>query len=473
MTENQEQAKPQEPETAQEVHYTNMISSLRQYLKEVLNLREGVAIQETIVGIKRDIDFKGPNVWILVCSIFIASIGLNMNSTAVIIGAMLISPLMGPILGMGFSLGTSDFETFLRSIKSFATAASISIITSAFFFWISPIDDPTEELMARTQPTILDAMIAAFGGLAGIIAGSRKEKSNVIPGVAIATALMPPLCTVGFGLANGYWEFAAGAFYLFILNSIFIGAATFLVVKYLGFPQLTFVDKVKQKKYARSISVAIVLLLVPSVWLFYGVIKDSIFNNRANQFVSVEARFDNADVFKADFHRHDSLSTIDLYIIGEPIEPEVQQRIRNRMVEYGLENTKLIFHQGSTSKKEIGQLRQELRVGIVEDMYRNQEKELVERDSIINSLQLSLNRLAGDTIPLHALEAELHIQYNELDELFFAQVIRSNLQGVRDTVPTFSMSWASDAKKHIEDNERIEAWLRVRLKNEKIRVINR
>lgn len=217
-------------------------------LSEILNITDNAQREITIEGIKRDIDFKGFNVWILILAIFIASIGLNVNSTAVIIGAMLISPLMGPIMGVGLSIGINDLFTLKRSLRSFGIAVIVSLVTSTLYFSITPLSDAQSELLARTQPNLLDVFIAFFGGLAGILAGSRKEKNNVVPGVAIATALMPPLCTAGYGIGTGQWNYFLGAFYLFLINSIFIAIATSLVVRYLKFPLTELPDKRTERK---------------------------------------------------------------------------------------------------------------------------------------------------------------------------------------------------------------------------------
>ena len=192
---------------------------------------------ETIESIQKGVEVKGTNLWVLIFAIFVASLGLNTNSTAVIIGAMLISPLMGPIMGFGLGLGISDFELIKRAFRNFATATIFSVITSTLFFLISPISEAQSELLARTQPTVYDVLIAFFGGLAGIVASSTKSKGNVIPGVAIATALMPPLCTAGFGLASGNLYYFFGAFYLYFINTVFISLATFLVVRLLKYPK--------------------------------------------------------------------------------------------------------------------------------------------------------------------------------------------------------------------------------------------
>lgn len=212
---------------------------------------------ETIESIKKGIEFKGTNLWVLIFATFVASLGLNTNSTAVIIGAMLISPLMGPIMGFGLGLGISDFELIKRSFRNFATATIFSVITSTLYFLISPISEAQSELLARTQPTVYDVLIAFFGGLAGIVASSTKSKGNVIPGVAIATALMPPLCTAGFGLASGNLYYFFGAFYLYFINTVFISLATFVVVRLLKYPKKVFLDKQREKIVTRYVGIIV------------------------------------------------------------------------------------------------------------------------------------------------------------------------------------------------------------------------
>src|SRR5690606_16316069 len=213
-------------------------------------------------------------------------IGLNLNSPAVIIGAMLIAPLMGPILGVGLAVGTNDVELLWKALKNFGVMVSISLVTSTIYFLITPLVEHHPEILARTTPTTLDILVAIFGGIAGIVAGSRKEKNNVIPGVAIATALMPPLCTSGFGLATGNWNFFFGAFYLFMLNSIFICVSTIIGVRYLGFPMKKFVNKAREKKVKTWMAIVMTIIIIPSLWIFYGVVRESWFRSHADRFVS-------------------------------------------------------------------------------------------------------------------------------------------------------------------------------------------
>lgn len=237
-------------------------------------------------SIIKDVVFKGTNLWILIFAIIIASVGLNMNSTAVIIGAMLISPLMGPINGMGYSLATYDFELFRKALRNFSFAVLVSIISSTIYFTLSPISTAHSELLARTSPSIYDVLIALFGGLAGIVAISSKLKGNVIPGVAIATALMPPLCTAGYGIATLQFDFFFGAFYLFTINSVFIALSSVAVSQVLKFPIRTLVDDKQKKTVNQWISFTITLILVPSIYFGYNLVQKEKFNENANNFVN-------------------------------------------------------------------------------------------------------------------------------------------------------------------------------------------
>ncbi|MBN2659778.1 MAG: TIGR00341 family protein, partial [Tannerellaceae bacterium] len=251
---------------------------------------------ETIESISKDVEFKGTTLWVLIFATFIASLGLNINSTAVIIGAMLISPLMGPIMGFGMGLGIWDFEMIKRAFRNFVTAVVFSVLTSAVYFLISPISEAQSELLARTQPTVYDVLIALFGGFAGIIASSTKSKGNVIPGVAIATALMPPLCTAGYGLATANPYYFFGAFYLFFINTVFISLATFIVVRFLKYPKKVFLDKQREKTVHRYVGVIVFFTLVPSLFLSYNLVRTTYFKDRVNRYIAKEIDFPNTQL---------------------------------------------------------------------------------------------------------------------------------------------------------------------------------
>ena len=267
--------------------FQGLLGTTKQFLSELLDITQNTDQDATRESIVADIPFKGHTSWILICSIFIASIGLNANSTAVVIGAMLISPLMGPILGMGLSLATNDIDTLKRSLKNFTVMVILSILTAFLFFEFFPLRVESSELLARTAPDIRDVLIAFFGGLALVIARAKKGTiASVIFGVAIATALMPPLCTVGFGLAIGNFKYAFGALYLFTINTIFIGLATFLVIKLLRFPMVRYANSQRRRLIARLASLVAIAVMVPAGWTFYNVFNESLFKKQANEFLA-------------------------------------------------------------------------------------------------------------------------------------------------------------------------------------------
>ena len=261
--------------------------ALGRFLHERFDLQaDGADQREVEENICRGAEFRGMNLWVLIFATFVASLGLNVNSTAVIIGAMLISPLMGPIMGMGFSVGISDFDLLKRSLRNFGFMVLVSILTSTFYFFVSPLSGAQSELLARTVPTTYDVLIAFFGGLAGIVAQSRKDRtSTVVPGVAIATALMPPLCTAGYGLATWQLQYFIGAFYLFFINTVFIALATYVVVRFLKYRKKTFVDKTRERRVQRSMVAIMLVAVVPSVFVGYRIVKRSYFEASAGRYV--------------------------------------------------------------------------------------------------------------------------------------------------------------------------------------------
>src|SRR5574344_2722514 len=278
------------------------------HFKELLTMSEDTDVVATMTSIKKGVEFRGINIWILFFAIIIASVGLNVNSTAVIIGAMLISPLMGPINGIGLAVGTFDMSLLRKSLRNFSIMVIISIIASTLYFILSPLSDAQSELLARTTPTIFDVLIALFGGLAGIVAASRKEQPfTVISGVAIATALMPPLCTAGFGLATLQFNYFFGAFYLFFINSFFIAFATFVMVRYLGFPTVRFLNKKREKIVKRGIIIFALVAVIPSCFIAFNVIKETSFNSQVIKFIAhlqKEEVFPNSQIvnYKKEYH---------------------------------------------------------------------------------------------------------------------------------------------------------------------------
>jgi len=444
------------------------------YARRVIDITEGTDAENTTAGIKRDIDFKGHNVWILVFSIYIASIGLNTNSGAVIIGAMLISPLMGPILGVGLSLGTNDVPTLRRSLRSFATMTIIAVLTSTSYFFLTPLSDAQSELLARTNPTLLDVFVAFFGGLAGIMAGSRKEKTNVIPGVAIATALMPPLCTAGFGLATGQFHYFFGAFYLFILNSIFICLAMVIVVRYLRFPMVEILDPVKERRARRLILVFSVLIILPSLWIFYNVVQESLFYRRANMFISEVVKYDeNLVTDRMLEYSGERQEIVVVFEGGKSVPPEIKEQWVARLPEYGLEDAQLKVVQSARFDPAVYQnVLNDFRAETFSDLYYKNQEALAERERRISELVMQISGLARDTLPFKAIGRELKAQYEDLERFSFGQAYGTDFTRT-DTLCVVLVHWKTGLKSRdmSEMEEQMSRWLKVRLREDSVAVI--
>lgn len=303
-------------------------------LKNLLDLKNDFDEDGAHTLIISGVDFKSANAWGLIFAIFIASIGLNVNSTAVIIGAMLISPLMGPIVGAGFSIGTHDYELLKKSITNLTYAVIISIATSTLFFLISPEGSVKSELLARTQPTIFDVLIAFFGGAAGIVASTRKNKGNAVPGVAIATALMPPLCTVGYSLAHLEMQYALGAFYLFSINTVFILIATYLFTRVLGFKIAVDRNSARDKVIHRYMTWGSLVFIIPSIVVAWYLHKKTQFDNSLQAFINTEFSSNMTVIAKKDVTYELNKPQINIYLFGEEPSSEAKTQIETNMRKY-------------------------------------------------------------------------------------------------------------------------------------------
>ena len=301
----------------------------------------------TVEQISDGVTFRGANLWVLIFAIFIACLGLNLNSTAVIIGAMLISPLMGPIIGMGLAVGRADLELLKRSLTNYGVSTVISVLTAALYFQLTPLTEAQSELLARTSPTLYDVLIALFGGAAGILAISTGGKGNVIPGVAIATALMPPLCTAGYGLAMGEWSFFFGACYLFFINTVFIALATYLGVRLLQFKPKQFVDKARLAVVNRYIAVIVVVTMLPAVYMTTQIIRQSVFENHVKQFVKQELNQPGTRILSEQADRE--TKTLDVVALGAALPNEMIEAARQRLADYQLADYQLNVIQGAQS----------------------------------------------------------------------------------------------------------------------------
>ena len=441
------------------------IFAVKSFLREYLDLRKDKDNElETIDSIRKGVEFKGANLWILIFAIFMASLGLNVNSTAVIIGAMLISPLMGPIMGVGLSVGLNDFELMKRSLKSFLITTAFSVTTATVFFLFTPIAEAQSELLARTSPTIYDVFIALFGGLAGVVALSTKEKGNVIPGVAIATALMPPLCTAGYGLASGNLIYFLGAFYLYFINSVFISLATFIGVRVMHFQRKEFVDKKREKTVRKYIILIVVLTMCPAVYLTFGIIKSTFYETAANHFINTELNFENTQVLdKKISYEHREIRVV---LIG-PEVPEASALARSKMKQYKLEETKLVVLQGmNNDAMDISSIR----AMVMEDFYKNSEQRLQEQQKKISSLEKNLEKYKSYDEMSRTIIPELKVLYPSVTTVSISHTLETTVDSLKtDTIALAVLKFT----RHPSESEKrkITEWLQARVGAKKLRLI--
>ncbi len=453
-----------------------LLKQFQTFLSQRFNLSEGKASQtETSNEIKQNVVFKGANLWILIFAIMVASVGLDVNSTAVVIGAMLISPLMGPIMGIGLGVGTNDFELIINALKNLGIAVLISVLTSALYFWISPLDEAQSELLARTSPTLWDVLIALFGGFAGIVAGSRKEKSTAIPGVAIATALMPPLCTAGFGLATTQWTYFIGALYLFLINSVFITLATYIIVRALRFRPKEFLDAEREKRVKRYITLFVVMTIIPSVYTAFHITKESFFRRNANDFIHQEFDFENTQVISRRLEYHRKGSSIAITLFGERVSEETIEEIKEKMPDYNLYDTQLRVMQGQIEQTgvdlaTIELLNQQLRSGIIEDLYRKNEAQIKNRDDRIRVLENELIEYRKKEIPVLELVDEIKVINGNVTEISIAPAILSQVDSIQ--TDTLYLAYLNFKRRPSSAEVRkMEDWLKARLNTGKIKVV--
>ena len=432
-------------------------------LKKMLSLGEDKAMEsETIASIVSGVDFSGAKLWILVLAIFVASLGLNTNSTAVIIGAMLISPLMGPIIGMGLGVGINDFMLLKRAFKNYLVATLFSVATATLYFLITPFNEAQSELLARTSPTIYDVLIALCGGLAGIIAlGSLSQRSgNVIPGVAIATALMPPLCTVGFGLATANWLYALGALYLYLINTIFISVATFIgVTLIMRFHKKEFVDKQREKRVKRTIMGIAIITIIPSVFITLGMVKEAMFNNRCKRFCTNVVKVEGAHIISHTFdYKNRSMRVV---LLGEEADSAAINMMKERMADYGLEETTLEIVQGTSNMKA-----EDLsgRLHLEEKQTLALQNQVMEYEKTIREQRAELDAYAGAESHAKVLLPELRTLYPTIESVSTGRgVVCFKTDSVLADSTALIVSIRSKKRLPVAEQSKVEAWLRKRL----------
>lgn len=444
----------------------NTWQSLKKFLGELFDIRADSDRDATIEAVKKDISFKGHTAWILIFSIFVASIGLNVSSTAVVIGAMLISPLMGPIVGIGLSVAINDVETLRRSIINLGVMVGLSVLTATLYFLISPLTEETPELIARTYPTILDVLVAIFGGLGLIVAKTKSGTiASVIFGVAIATALMPPLCTVGYGLAIGNLQYAGGALYLFSINAVFIALSTFVVSKLLRFPLVRYANSKRRKRVAQIASVIAIIVMVPSVILFVKLLQEQVFVNRTKEFVADVIKYDGAEVVK--FTQDYKTKNIDVYLIGQPVPQSEINEWLSQLSSYGkLEDANLRIYQGADQSGQLAaRLSSEVRSGILEDLYVKNEQALRDKDARITFLEDEIARMRIKDFSFADISEKVQVLYDDMEGFSYSRQITTNFQKT-DTIPVFEVSWENSVSrsKRNETMENLSKFLKLELK---------
>ena len=447
---------------------SGLVSGIIIFLKSVLSFHNDVDKNSTVNAIKADISMKGTTAWILICSILIASVGLNANSTPVVIGAMLISPLLGPILGLGFSIATNDLVTLKNSFVNFIVMVVLSVITAYIFFLVFPLREESNELLSRTTPDIRDVLIAFFGGLALIIAKTKKENiSSAIFGVAIATALMPPLCTAGFYLAEQDLNLASKALYLFTINSMYIILASYLVLKFLRFPLINYANSTRRSYINRLVGIVSLVILVPSFITFLGVLNKSKFDSQANEFLENElVGISNYEFLKetAQFNYNKEKSSIIINTYGQkPLTQETINFLNNKIQSYSeLINTELEFIQNDSGLSNSNKFINELR--------KRDSVDLISKTNEINKLNQRLNdleSLSREKLIFNSLANEIKIIYPDLNEFEVFETIKTDFNAI-DTVLVFNLRWNEELQNDVKLklNKNVKSWLKFQLESD-------
>jgi uncharacterized hydrophobic protein (TIGR00271 family) len=466
-----EEEKLSERKKGVQKEWMGLLESIRIFLVELLDIREGTDKKETIQKIKDGIPVKSHTAWILIFSILIASIGLNTSSTAVVIGAMLVSPLMGPILGVGMSIAINDIDTLRRSMINLGVMIGLSLLSSFLFFSIPLFQDATPELLARTQPDVRDVLIAIAGGLALIIALSRhREMTNTIAGIAIATALMPPLCTAGYGLATWNLKFFGGAMFLFTINAIFIALATFVIVKSLGFPMVRYIDSLKRKRIAQMASLIAVVIFGFSIYLFYGLFQKNKFTQRAEDFIAVIKEKTGAGIINSEINYENK--NIKIIVLGKNIEENELAVWTEKMPQYGLKDVSLEIQQDDKTSKLLAEINT-IKSSYVknQELIASKEETIAEKDARIRSLMEDLEKFQKQQIPFYQISQEAKINYDGIREISFSNRIQTNFTTL-DTLPVFQIHWYDSIENSSLQKTQVKKWLLTRLQLDSIQVIH-
>lgn len=412
-----------------------LLRSIKKLLGNILNIQHETDEEGTIREINDKIPVRGNNTWMLICSAMLASIGLDTGSGAVIIGAMLISPLMSPILGVGLSVGINDREMLIDSVKNLAVAAAAGLLVSTFYFSITPLGEPTNELLARTQPTLLDVMVAFFGGVAGIVSISRSDRSNAIPGVAIATALMPPLCTAGYGLALGRYDFFLGGFYLFFINAVFISLATFMIVKYLNFHTKAYVEQGKQKRVAQIMAIMLVIVVMPSVYFLYNIYEGVKTKKQIEQLVISDFTGRNNEIIKWEMQNADSLQYIKIYSVGKQVDEALVQHYNKVLAQNKLGSYRVRLVQLDVSPEEVQQIAYDITSNLTQDFLKTLELQKMQEQHTDSLRRQQAFLKSGNATQ------DLRLMFPEIQKVQVGDMVTTTNPAKPDTVTLVMIDW--------------------------------
>ena len=441
-----------------------MLKRLTLFIKEITNLDGHIDTDAAERSIRNNIDFRGPNAWILAVAIIIASVGLNVNSIPVIIGAMLISPLMGPIFGLGLGLGINDINLMKQSGKNLLVMVSISLVVSFIYFLITPLSlsNPTE-LLARTRPTIFDVIIALFGGFAGIFEQCRKEKGTVFSGVAIATALMPPLCTAGFSLAIGNFSSFLGAIYLFSINCLFITLATYFLVRYFGFKKTEYIDDNFGLRIQRITSILILIFLVPSVWSAVILVKQNNFDKHAADFVETHRSIGNSVIYDYKIEHEDG-SVLKIFMTGETLTESGKSNLYAYAKEYGIKQEQIVIREYTTQNTKESET-------VFKGIYERLGSKIDKHEQTIEDLRLQLEQAKKEELPYMQLANEISATYPEVKHIYMGQGAHIALDSLSVT-PCLLVEIKTDSLMSSETVAQFTKWIQVRLQMEEVEVQN-
>ena len=440
----------------------NIFKRLTAFIREVANIDAYIDTEAAERSIRSNIDFKGPNAWILAVAIIIASVGLNVNSIPVIIGAMLISPLMGPIFGLGLGLGINDINLMKQAGKNLLVMVSISVVVSLLYFVITPLSlsNPTE-LLARTRPTIFDVMIALFGGLAGIFEQCRKEKGTVFSGVAIATALMPPLCTAGYGLATGNLASFLGALYLFCINCLFITMATYFLVKYFRFKKTEYADQGFGLKTQRITTFLIIVFLIPSIWSAVILVKQNNFEKKAIEFVEAHRSIGNSIIYDYQIDHQDG-SVLKVFMTGETLSNSARNNLYIYANEHGISEQQIVIKEYITQNSQGND-------EVFKGIYERLDSKIGQYETTIEQLSNELQAAKKDELPYMQIASEISAAYPEIKQIHIGQGTHIVIDSLKVT-PCLIVKVKSDSLMSESTIAQFEKWIKVRLQVENVEI---